>query len=190
MPPPTGPSDEDIVAILRLTRPAMRQLFHRYRIQIQDAEDIVQQSLVVLVRRVAEAYNPNAFFLGTVRRKITRHLRRRAAERLVQLADEHMEQLTVDSPAELIERRRDAQRLLKLLPPTTCQIALLHLGAGYKHQEIAEALDLSETAVRQLLSRGLRQLRSELAVSTAAHATVPACPDPAPPAAPTAPARP
>ena len=168
----------------------MRQLFRRYRIPIQDAEDVVQQALYILVRRAARVYNPIAFFLGTVRRKITHHLRRRAVERLVQLADEHLEKLTVDSPAALIERRRDAQRLLKRLPPLTRQIAILHLGAGFKHHEIAEALDLSETAVRQLLSRGLKHLRTELALSTAAHATVPACPDPAPPAAPTAPARP
>jgi RNA polymerase sigma factor (sigma-70 family) len=168
----------------------MRQLFRRYHLPLEDAEDIVQQSLLILVYNAAGVRNPIGYFLGTVRREVSHLLRRRAAERLVQLADEHPEQLVVESPAALIERRHDAQRLLKQLPPLVRQIAILHLGAGFQHREIAKALGLNEASVRQILSRGLKRLHSELALSAAAHATVPPCPDPAPPATTPAPAHP
>jgi RNA polymerase sigma-70 factor (ECF subfamily) len=147
-------------------RQPLKLLFSRFRLGPHEAEDITQSALTILVRDWTLIDNPRGYLLATVRRQISHHFRRLAAEKLEQL-DEHLRELTSENPAIGLDRRLDALRLLSRLPPSVRQVALLHYGGGYTHQEIAAALGQPEPAVRQLLSRGLRRLRRELEASPA-----------------------
>ena len=167
--PPPAAGTETIAAVLVAMRRPLKLLFRRFRFKPHEAEDIAQSALTILVRDWDLVDNPHGYLLATVRREISHHFRRRAAEKLVQL-DEHLQELISEDPAIGLDRRRDALRLLSRLPPSVRQVALLHYGAGMMHQEIAAALGQSEAAVRQLLSRGLRRLRRELEVEAAPDA--------------------
>ena len=161
---PRAASDEPegIAALLPAMYPSLKSLFRQFHLTPQDAEDILQSALLRLVQQRSLIGNLQGFLFATVRTKIAHHLRRRAAERLVQLADEHFAALVSEHPASRLERRRDARRFLARLPPAVRQIADLRFGAGMTHREIAATLGQTEAGVRQILSRGLRSLRRDL----------------------------
>src|SRR5579864_4264218 len=156
-PPADAPSQrssrrtDGITAVLQEMRQPLKLLFRRFRLQPHEVEDIAQSALTILVRDWHLVDNPRGYLLATVRRQISHHFRRLAAEKLDQL-DEHLRELASEDPATGLDRRLDALRLLSRLPPSIRQVALLHYVAGMTHQEIAAALDQPEPAVRQLLS--------------------------------------
>jgi RNA polymerase sigma factor (sigma-70 family) len=153
---------ESIAALLPSLHPPLRRLFHRYHVRPHDVDDIVQTALLAVIQQRQHVRKPLAYFFGAVRRLAGQDLRRRAEERLVELADQHAVQLTSDSPAALIERRQDARTLVARLPLRARHIALLHYGADLSHRQIGAMLRMSEASVRQHLSRALRALRSEI----------------------------
>ena len=64
----------------------------------------------------------------------------------------------------------DTQRALALvrtLPTDQAEAVLLHVMVGLGYAEIAQVMDRSSGAVRVLVHRGLRRLRSSIAVSAA-----------------------
>jgi DNA-directed RNA polymerase specialized sigma24 family protein len=84
--------DDRLRAVVEQTRPRLRVLFWMHRIQPEDAEDIIQEALIALLRRwpsspdaaqLPEVKDPATFLIGTVRLKIFNFLRRRSAERCV-----------------------------------------------------------------------------------------------------------
>lgn len=160
-PPATAPESPGIVAVFAAMRQPLKLLFRRFHLKPHEVEDIAQSALVILVQDWALLGNPHGYLLTTVRRLISNHLRRQAAENLVRL-EEHLKDLASEDPAIGLDRRLDAQRLLARLPPSARQIAYLHYGGGLTYQEIAAALEQPEATVRQLLSRGLRRLRRDL----------------------------
>ena len=160
-PPPAAAGTAGIAAFLPAMRQPLKLLCRRFRLEPHEIEDILQSSLLVLVEQWHLIRNPRGYLLATVKRQISHHLRRQAAERLVQI-EEHLKELISEDAAIGLDRRRDALRLLSRLPPTVRQLAGLHYGLGLTHQEIAAELGQTETAVRQLLSRGLRRLRRDL----------------------------
>jgi len=170
---PRPGSAEGIVALLPAMRPRLRRLFERFRIAPHDAEDILQDALIILLRQWTLVDNPAGFLLGTVRLRIAHHLRRRASERLVQLAGDQLEPVGADTPLLRAELRRDASRLLSRLPAPAQRVVLLRFGASLKHREIARVLGQPEARVRQLLSRSLRRLRQDLKDAGAPRARQP-----------------
>lgn len=56
------------------------------------------------------------------------------------------------------------QRVLESLPPGSRDVIVLHRVLGLSHAEIAEALELSEAAVRQRLHRALAELAVRLPI--------------------------
>ena len=159
---PPATAADGIGAVLAAMRLQLRSLFERFRIAPADADDILQDSAIILLNQWNLVDNPGAYLLGTVRRRIFDFLRRRAAERLVQLAAEHLEQLVSERTLSLVEMRVDARRLVARLPPPAQQVVALRYGAGLRYREIAPLVGLTEAAVRQLLCRGLVRLRRQV----------------------------
>jgi RNA polymerase sigma factor (sigma-70 family) len=159
---PDTRSAATLPALLAALRQPLRQLLRRLHISPQDGEDIVQDALYSLLCHWRQVANPAGYLFATVRRLAAIHLRRLAAERLVQVAYHALPNLATESPAARIERRRDVHRFLSRLPLHVRHIALLHYGAGLTYREIAAELGHSEPAIRQLVSRGLRRLQRDL----------------------------
>src|SRR5690606_29383945 len=62
------------------------------------------------------------------------------------------------------EEVRAVAQLLESCPPQVRTMLSLRYGDGLKHREIAQLMNLSEAAVKQRLSRTIRELRSRSAV--------------------------
>ena len=87
----------------------------------------------------------------------TRGDRRRAA-RMVESDDEGTESRAAFSqPPVDVETRLDLERAIAALPPRAREVFVLHDVEGYRHEEIADRLELQPSSVRAQLHRA-RQL--------------------------------
>ena len=149
-----------LAAALAQARGALRALFHAEHIDPFDAEDILQEALVVVLRRWQTIDDPPAFLLGTVRMCILNHRRKLQLERCVPLEAEHLDRLGGgECPQRQVDSRHDVRKLLARLPGRSRQIVALRYGDGLSPREIAQALDGSESGVRKMAHRGLGRLR-------------------------------
>ena len=87
----------------------------------------------------------------------TRGERRRAA-RFVPTEDEPTTEtaLALSTSAPDVETRIDLERAIAALPPRAREVFVLHDVEGYRHEEIADRLDLEASSVRANLHRARR----------------------------------
>ena len=87
----------------------------------------------------------------------TRGERRRAA-RFVPTPDEPAADtdMALSTPAPDVETRIDLERAIAALPPRAREVFVLHDVEGYRHEEIADRLDLEASSVRANLHRARR----------------------------------
>lgn len=135
-----------------------------------DAEDVVQDGFIRALEHLDEC-DPDRFgpwLLSIVRNRahnVRDRERVRAAEPVdgVQVAGRSR----ADRRAERAELRGALEAALADLPPVQREVVLLHDLEGWKHREIAEALEISEVMARQHLFKARQQLRARLAHSEA-----------------------
>jgi RNA polymerase sigma-70 factor (ECF subfamily) len=131
-----------------------------------DAQDVAQDSFVVALERLEDCADPDRFsawLLKIVRNRalnLRRSRTRRAAVPLheVSVAAHH-------DPARDAERSILREELLEEMQNLTelqRQVLLLHDLEGYRHREVAEALDISEVSSRVHLFAARRALRARL----------------------------
>ncbi len=152
----------------RAYRMALVAVRHR-----DDALDIVQESMLQLVRRYSE--RPEAewapLFFRILQRCITDRHRRQRWARLFGAAppdDEDWLASLVDAsadPAEALQRQRALERLLQALsalPLRQQQVFLLRHWQGLDVRDTALAMGCGEGSVKTHLSRALAALREQL----------------------------
>jgi RNA polymerase sigma factor (sigma-70 family) len=121
------------------------------------AEDIVQESFVKLYRRGTMPDDPSAW-LVTVANNLLRDDQRRVSRRrrltLARSADMPLggEAPPADAGALAAERIESVRRALARLPLRDRQLLLMR-HAGYRYQEIADALELTPSSVGTMLVR-------------------------------------
>lgn len=139
----------------------------------EDAEDLVAQVFHRFLARL-DRYDPDrgsvtTWVLTMARSALVDHHRaRRPALPLDDLA-EVLAGEARDPLSELVrdEEARRVRALLRELPPQTREMIALRFGQDLRHREIGAVLGLGEEAVRQRLSRALRDLRRRLRGRTA-----------------------
>ena len=156
----TSPPDsvDRIVDILPSLRRPLSKIFHHYRIPPADAEDLIQDSLLILVHQWDRVRHPTRYLFGTVRLRIFNHLRRRALEQGI-LAAGDVDEIPAHEVLSLLELRWDARRLLCRLSPVAQRVIALRFFSNLKHREIAALVGQSEASVRQILCRSLQRLK-------------------------------
>ena len=158
---PPGPLPEaDLLTLLARSRQPLMSLFRKHGVGPDDAEDIAQEAVVVLVRRWHGIAYPLPFLLATVRHLVQQHFQQRRGERAA-LAELALREAAAagEVPQRRVDSREDARRYLARLPEHARPVVALRYGAGLPSSEIARRLDRSEPGVRQAASRGLRRLR-------------------------------
>lgn len=83
---------------------------------------------------------------------------RRRSTRFVATTDEPTaeSEATFGRPAPDVETRIDLERAIAALPPRAREVFVLHDVEGYKHEEIADRLELEASSVRAQLHRARR----------------------------------
>lgn len=144
---------DDLVCLYRTTYRAHARLAYAMVGSASEAEEIVQESFVALLRNWDAVKSPEPYLRRTVANNAIDVLRRR------EIAGRHsIDPSPPGEPEQLVELR---DWLLKL--PTRQRAAIvLRYVSGLDDTAIAEALQCREGTVRSLISRGLSTLRSEV----------------------------
>ena len=131
---------------------------------VSDAEDIAQDCLMTALTRLDQCRDPHRFAawlfqsvrMASVRRAIQTAHRNR-------LVGQHSDTAAGSVPPDDVPTRHSLAEALGTLSDIQREVVLLHDMLDWRHQEIAEALGLSETNSRQQLFLARRALRAQLA---------------------------
>jgi RNA polymerase sigma-70 factor (ECF subfamily) len=164
------PSEAAWEHFVRQYRPLLLYWARRLGLQHEDAADLVQEVLVVMVRKLPQfQYHPEQSFRGWMRTILINKWRDRRARRLAVPLEEG-ERHPASCDTEGLEEREhrhhvlgEARRLAAAaFEPATCRAFWETVVAGRPAAQVAETLGISVNAVYVARSRVLRRLRHDL----------------------------
>lgn len=176
----TGGDDDDWQKLIEIYRPFIHRHVSTYPLLVSQAEDIVQESLMVLVKELPAFERQRvgsfrAFLRLIVLNQLRYSLRRVKKTPLVagqydHLAT-HLEQL--EDPKSLVTEefdhqhdqavfRRAAEIIRREVKPSTWQAFLKHALEGRPAADVANELDVSVNVVLLAKSRLTRRIREEI----------------------------
>ena len=143
--------DDHLEEMLNRIGARLHAILGRNRIPFEDAEDLMQDALLLLVRKRDTLRNPEAYLCTTLQYQCLMYWRRRGRQRQEAVARELLEDLAEpQAPSqEATVLRHDLRRLLADLPCKARQLICLRYGMGYTAREVAPHLGTSPDAVRQ-----------------------------------------
>jgi RNA polymerase sigma-70 factor (ECF subfamily) len=176
----TGFSDEKLMALLKQgDKNAYTVIYSRFWALIyrharkmlqdeQEAEDITQEVFFMLWNKAPELEvkrSLSGFLYTSVRNRIFDRLERgKLMDRYASSLEKHLE--TAESTTDHLIRERQLKELIErevtALPEQMRVIFELSRKENLSYKQIAEALGISEGAVRGQLTRALKQLREKL----------------------------
>ncbi len=133
----------------------------------ETAQDLVQESYIILSRTAADApiEHPRGFLYRTAGNLALDHLRhRKVIERHIeaeQSADE-AEMPGVEHEISKAQWQTLLHQAIAELPPRCRDAFILHKIRGMSYREVAQLLDISESAVEKHIIKGLQHCRQRL----------------------------
>ncbi len=147
-------------AVARLEKSG-REYLRRHRLPPEDADDILQQTLLTFLIKHDEIYNPEAWVRGALRKRCQFYWRRRQKSLLTLVDSSILDALP--SPvrpdqSEQGDMQRDLGRALDAIPPRCRQLLKLRYGQDCNPQEAAAALGYRPSGAYKIFERCLAAL--------------------------------
>ena|SRR5689334_10273225 len=160
-----GPGEEPLVELLERIRPRIKKLLRKYDIPLQDAEDVVQDALLVALSKWDTIQYKEGWLLGAVRFKCSNYWRRQRGDRLLGMDMTMLEEISEPlSPGqEQDEIHLDLCSLARDLEPRQRAALWLRFGVGLDAEEIARRLGYCPSSIRKLTGRSLARLQKRAA---------------------------
>lgn len=176
---PVAPEDPSALGLLlESLRPRICGILCRYQIPEADAEDVLQETCLLLVLRNHQIRNPRAWFLATLANRCRIYWRstHRERRRSVSLTAVEDEGASGGQRSGATGKRRDGSltyrergllryelsAALRELPRRHAILLVLHLVLGYSKEEAAGLLGFRPASAGQTLRRACRFLRARL----------------------------
>ncbi|HSY25686.1 MAG TPA: sigma-70 family RNA polymerase sigma factor [Polyangiaceae bacterium] len=166
-------------------RPSIEKQLLRYPLTDEDRRDLVQATLMQVIRRVGSFRGDSSFSTWLFRVTANEALmmmrsQRRHRARLVEgldledlgnlpAANDRTDEARSDAGAAASERDARVREALEELPASYRDVVALHYHMDLGLQEIAARLDTTESAVRSRLHRARSRLRTILEKGPLAH---------------------
>lgn len=160
-------AEPSLEEILGRTEPKLKRVLSRYRIPPQDAEDILQDTFLILISKLGTIRNPEAWLVGTLANRCIIYWRRHRS-RLFELVDSTILELLSQSEAPAQEQsdiRTDLEAMLSCLPNRCRSVLRLRYGFGCTTAEVAEQTGYCKSSVRKVTRRCLAALTEQLVSS-------------------------
>ncbi len=162
--PDTSEAESCLEQFLKSVRPRMKALFAHYRVPPQDTEDIAQQALLALVYQRQAIRDPEAWLMGTLRKKCLVYWRERR-RKLYDAVDGAVLELMAEPMApeqEGADVRRDLAMAIERLPVKCRALLSLRYSQGYEPPELARRLGYRPTSISKTTNRCLAALTRQL----------------------------
>ena len=159
----SAPLDE----FLKRVRPKLKSLFARYRVPLQDTEDILQQALLALIYHWKTVRDPEAWLMGTLRNKCLVYWRDRR-RKLYDAVDATVLEWIAKPEAPEQERSdlwQDLETLISRLPARCRSMLWMRYRMGYETPEIAQRMGYSPNSISKVSARCVASLTEELLAS-------------------------
>lgn len=170
-PSPSLSAWDSLNSLIPKTQNKMERILCYYQIPPQDAEDLIQESVLTLLYKWEKIHSAEAWLLATLKRRCLMYWRSRRS-RLTDAVDTVILELLAEptNPAQQqTEICHDLERALGTLP-TRCQNLLrLRYGLGYKPAEVADRLGYRVSSIRKVASRCLAALNRQLSAAGYDH---------------------
>ena len=163
----TDVGEPSLEEILDRMQPRLKALFARYRIPLQDTEDILQQALLALIYQWEGIRDPEAWLLGTLKNRCLLYWRDRRRQ-LYEVVDATVLEWMAGATApeqEHADLARDLGRVIGRLPERCQSILFLRYHLGYGSSEVAKRLGYSPTSMSKVTTRCLATLLRHLTVA-------------------------
>jgi RNA polymerase sigma factor (sigma-70 family) len=158
-PSPNEP-EEPLAALLERIRPRIRRLLRNYDIPPHDAEDLLQEAIVDVLRRWDTVYHKESWLLGTIRCKCFLYWKHQRKDRVYAVDPPFLEDLCKPQPPN--QEQGEILLYMKALTEKLGkkqQAALwLRFGLGFSTQQVAKCLGYRPSSVRKLNIRSLARL--------------------------------
>jgi RNA polymerase sigma factor (sigma-70 family) len=160
IPDPTPSFDE----FLKGMEPRLKRLLATYRIPAEDAEDVLQQTLLALLYQWERVRDPECWLLGTLRRHCLMYWRNHRRQ-IYSAVDSTVLEFLSDPVAPSQEKADmicDLDNLLLRLPSRCRSLLRLRFRLGYEPLEVARQLGYQASSIGKVTNRCLAALSREL----------------------------
>jgi RNA polymerase sigma factor (sigma-70 family) len=154
----------ELERLLKQCRPQLSRVLLRFRIPPQDADDLLQETFLILITRWDTVRCPEAWLAATLRNRCIIYWRRQRA-RLDDAMDSALLEVLAEPqppPQERAELRRDLGAALSRLPRRQRRLLSLRFGFGCTSQETGDRLGYGAGSVRKMTQRCLARLTDDL----------------------------
>ena len=129
-----------------------------------DAEDSVQEAVLIAFRNIANLRKPSSFksWMFKILSNVCKTKLINPADRLCTVPMHEIQETEADISVTDFTVSAELKAALDMLSPDEKQIVLLSVIGRYKSSEIAEIMDMKSSSVRSKLSRSLEKLRDIL----------------------------
>jgi RNA polymerase sigma factor (sigma-70 family) len=144
----------------------LKTILFFHHIPPEDAEDVLQEVFLVLVRRWNEEprtiREPRAWLNGVAHWMCRHHIARRREQRLELMEDGKLIALagTLEAPQLAADLRREVGQRLARLDPCAAERLWLYVGLGLSRAEVAARVGGRPKSVSKMVSRSLEKLRA------------------------------
>lgn len=161
---PPDPAEPSLEEILARAEPRLKRVLSRYRIPAQDADDLLQETFLILVSKAESIRNHDAWLVATLANRCIIYWRKQRSK-LWDLVDTTILELLADveaPPQESAELRHDLDSLLSHLPDRCRSLLRLRYGYGCNTTETAEQMGYCKSSIRKVTRRCLAALTEQL----------------------------
>jgi RNA polymerase sigma factor (sigma-70 family) len=164
--PALDPTDPRLSELLGRLRGRFQVILRRYQVPERDAEDVLQETLLLFILKRPTIRCPEAWLVTTLRNQALMYQRRRRSRRRFVLEPGHDLRPAADALAEpatgRLEARLMLERGLRRLRFEEREALRLRHVEGRSPAEVASRLGYRPDTIRKLLSRAFRTVRRAL----------------------------
>jgi len=156
------PESEPLEEILARVRFRLKRVLKNYSIPVQEAEDLLQETLLDALQQWSSIRHLESWLCGTLRFKCAKYWKRQRIERRLQVVDPSLlEDLCKPQPPaqEQGDLVADLRRLTRGLAKRHRAVLWLRFGLGLSTDEVAQQLGYCPASIRKLTGRTLSRLR-------------------------------
>ena len=150
--------------LLQKVEPRMKRMLSVFRIPAEDAEDVVQQTLLALLYQLDKVRDPECWVLGTLRRHCLMYWRKHRRRLYSAVDTAILEWLSrpVAPAQEHADLLADLESVINRLPPRCRSVLKLRFRLGYEPPEVAEKLGYRASSIGKITTRCLAALSREM----------------------------